>query len=352
MNFFYGEELTPIRNSGRIIPIKEVMRITDKEEDFFFKRPRNIKIAPDESIFMTDQDQFLHFDNKGKFLGNLKKQGEGPGEYINIKDYFFSKNIIIIYTFQPPKIIETDFRGNLIKEKRLKTKLVFLDVLTYENDKFWTFDSSSMDWGKAKTGKFDINKELCWNAKDDDTIHNTGLQFPEKVYMVKRESEGHVSVMVDTLIPTLVAFDREKYFFVSNSQQYQIKRVDLTNEVISGKFSRKYTRQPYQKEKLEEGARVLNPSPPEFFNDIQKLYFHNDQLWVLTSTVEKGKGVLVDLFSREGEYIDNFYLPLSQVETVHHLKHIVLTFHKNYFFLVEKDPDENSVVVKYQYQLL
>lgn len=353
-----AEDLTVVQNpatpskadAGRIIAIKEVMRITDREGDFYFKSPGKIKIAPDESIFMTDQDQFLRFDKNGKFMGNQQKKGEGPGEYVYIRNYFFSKNSIIIYSYQPAKIIETDLTGNLLKEKRLKNKPGFYNVLAYDKGKFWTFDAGPMDWGKAKTGRFNVNKELC-RETSDDTIHKTGLQFPEKAYMIKRRMKGGIQVMLDIFTPALAALDGDNNLFVSNSRQYNIKRVDLAKEIIAGEFNRKYTSVVYQKKKQEKGVRVLNPSPPEFFNDVRKLYFHNDRLWVLTSTIEKEKGVLVDIFSREGKYMDNFYLPLPQVETVHHLERISLTFHKNHFFTVEKDEEENPVVVKYQYQL-
>ena len=153
--------------------------------------------------------------------------------------------------------------------------------------------------------------------------------------------------MLDILTPALVALDGDNNLYVSNNRQYNIKRVVLAKETIAGEFNRKYTGVAYQKEKQEHGVRVLNPSPPEFFNDIQKLYFHKNRLWVLTSTIEKEKGVLVDIFSREGNYMDNFYLPLPQVENVHQLERINLTFHKNHFFIVEMDEEENPVVVKY-----
>ncbi|MBC7361741.1 MAG: hypothetical protein H5U06_05590 [Candidatus Aminicenantes bacterium] len=33
-----------------------------------------------------------------------------------------------------------------------------------------------------------------------------------------------------------------------------------------------------------------------------------DLIWVITSTAEPGKGVLVDVFNGEGKYVDCFYL--------------------------------------------
>jgi hypothetical protein len=42
----------------------------------------HIKTAPDGSIFVLDEKQFLKFDKKGKFIKNLFKKGQGPGEFL------------------------------------------------------------------------------------------------------------------------------------------------------------------------------------------------------------------------------------------------------------------------------
>ena len=86
------------KNAGRVIALEEVMRISDESGDFYFKRPGKIRIAPDESIFLTDDDQFLRFDKHGKFLNNQQKKGEGPGEYSDIRSYQFIGNKIIIFS--------------------------------------------------------------------------------------------------------------------------------------------------------------------------------------------------------------------------------------------------------------
>jgi hypothetical protein len=99
------------KNAGRIFIPEEVMRITDEEGDFYFKSPGRIKVAPDESIFVTDENQFLRFDRNGKFLNNQFKKGQGPGEYTYINNYQFIGGKIVIFTHQPYKIVETDIKG-------------------------------------------------------------------------------------------------------------------------------------------------------------------------------------------------------------------------------------------------
>ena len=55
--------------------------------------------------------------------------------------------------------------------------------------------------------------------------------------------------------------------------------------------------------------------PPESFPDIQKLFVVNNYLGVITSTADREKGVLVDVFDRKGRYFDHFYLSLPIIST-------------------------------------
>jgi len=74
----------PAKNAGRQIKITEVLRITDEDGNFYFKSPGSLQIAPDGSIFVVDDKQFLKFNKEGKFIANLQKTGEGPGEYTHL----------------------------------------------------------------------------------------------------------------------------------------------------------------------------------------------------------------------------------------------------------------------------
>ena len=60
---------------------KEVLAISDEgTREYYFKNPRDLTIAPDGSLFLLDEFQVLHFDKAGKFVRNLYKKGQGPGE--------------------------------------------------------------------------------------------------------------------------------------------------------------------------------------------------------------------------------------------------------------------------------
>jgi len=76
--------------AGRVVELVEVMSIDDVGIDYFFKYPRNPKVAPDGSLFVMDHEQLLQFDREGNFLRNYFKKGQGPEEMQNVSNYFFS----------------------------------------------------------------------------------------------------------------------------------------------------------------------------------------------------------------------------------------------------------------------
>ena len=101
-------------NAGRILEVEKMFRITDESGEFFFTRPSSLQIADDGSIFLTDENQFLEFTSDGKYLRNIFKKGQGPGE---IQGPFFYYHLqdenIFIYDPMNTKII-CFLRENLI----------------------------------------------------------------------------------------------------------------------------------------------------------------------------------------------------------------------------------------------
>lgn len=77
----------------------------------------------------------------------------------------------------------------------------------------------------------------------------------------------------------------------------------------------------------------------KFENDISDIYLCKGLLWIKTSTKNKKKGDLFDVFNKEGQYVDNFYL---------HLKGSLIAVHEDSIFVLETDEDENLQIVKYK----
>ena len=343
---------TTDKTAGRTAVLKEVLRIGDEGGDFYLKQPTRIKTAPDGSIFIMDDEQFLRFDKNGRFINNQQKKGEGPGEYLSLFDFTFLDNKIVLYSNQPAKIIETDITGTLLKEYRLERRMGFIRILNIDGDGYWLAQAGFEDIAKKNSGPFTLTLEISRGAYDGKT-EKTGITFPEKWYMLKESSSKGVRMALISLSRSVFTMDGSSTLFASTSQPYGIQRVDLENKKVTGIIKRDYNSVPYSEKEPEEGEKENERSRPkdsipDFFSDVQYILIHNDHLWVLTSTVEKDKGVLVDVFTKDGKYTDHFYLPLPQVETANDLERKPMFLDGDCLFTVESDEDENPVVVKYK----
>jgi hypothetical protein len=339
-------ENPPAKNAGRKVKITEVMRITDESGDFYFKGPGYIKVAPDGSIFVVDDKQFLKFDKEGKFVANLQEVGEGPGEYTYIIGYHPTADHLWILTHLPPKLLKCDLSGGLIKETRLKVGRGFRRVLGFFNDKFY-YVITVVDFRKTKSGIRVFNQNLYVSTLDDQ-ITDLKLNFPFRRFVVKRIYKGSRMMMMRSLDYFCYALENEHSLFLSHTARYLVKQVDLAKGKVIAQFKRTYKPLPYIPEESDNQENGITDFKKKYFSDITGLSLYKNRLWVFTSTLDEKKGILVDVFSFAGKYLDNFYLPLPGLERPDSMERKPFTIVGDYLYIVEKDEEEVPTIVKYK----
>lgn len=341
----------PGKNAGRIVVPQEVMLIIDEGEGFFFQKPGMIKVAPDESIFVVDEGQFLRFDKNGKFLNNQQKKGEGPGEYTDIQNYQFIGQKIFIFTTHPQKIIQTDMRGKFLEQTRVREKSHYGEVFGYVNDKLWFIGADYKKRIHEENEHLIMKLELLWRT-DDGKAGKTGIFFPEKWHTVKQIFEDGPYVYSKPIAKSLFRLHQSKYLYVSHTLKYLVRMVDLEKGKILLQFRRKYKTLPYIDQRTQEekelDRKFLDEYKPPYFSDIQELLFYGEKIWVLTSVISKEKGVLVDVFNREGVYVDNFFLKLPQVTRVRDMYDKQIIIYNKFIYTIQEDEDGNPCLVKYK----
>jgi hypothetical protein len=177
------------------------------------------------------------------------------------------------------------------------------------------------------------------------------FKFPIKTFVAKKG--GYGEIRIGKIIVTGL---KDNYFFVTNSTEYEIKLLDIKKKTVIKTFKRKYERrEPPQEiaEKLNVQAfqltdRLYRRPPQKYLNDIQQLLAYRDNLWVVTSTVDEKKGVLVDVYNKDCIFSGSFYLKLS-----HRLSYLdYFSFHAYIFgeflYKIERDKEDNPWVVKYK----
>ena len=334
-------------NAGRILRLKEELRITDDQGGFYFKNPTNIKISPDGNLFCCDEGQFLKFDDKGKFLANLFRKGQGPGEFEGIGNYLFQNGEIVVFQSRPNKIVRMDRQGELIEE--FKPEAPASKLLVHFDEKFVMGKSSFPQLKKSgrEPEIIDVNWNLLY-ILEGGKAEETDFSFPVKWIAKRLEKAIIANFIVDfTAVPYM-----KKYLVVFHTQDYLLKLFDLEKNQIVTTFSRAYKSVKRKPDKaVMKGVRPNTYTlglPVEHHNDIQKLLVREDKIWILTSTLEKNKGVLVDVFDKEGLYIDNFYLPLAGNITLEGLGQHSICVSGNYLYIVENDENDIPSIVKYR----
>jgi len=320
------------KNAGRILKLEEVFRITDESGDFYFRYPGDLKVAPDGTIFIADGEQFLKFSSDGKFIDNLFRKGEGPGEIREYFGYAFDKKGIFIYDFTARKIIHSDIEGNLIDEFRFKPES-YNDFFGIMDEWFIFMKSVWPPIEERKYGLGDIKNTIFLISKDGK-IKKEIYTFPKKAFFAPRAFTSWAS------FHSVLSDDNKKLFF-SHTREYLIKLLDLDKGKILRNFKRKYPRMKLKAKNgwEEEFHKKYNVPKIKYESDIQDLFITKGLLWVITSTKNKTKGILIDVFNKEGKYVDNFYI---------NLEGSLMATDGDYIFVKEADEDENFQIVKYK----
>jgi hypothetical protein len=337
------------KNSGRKAELIEVMKIRDVGSDFYFMFPHNLKVAPDESVFIVDKDQLLNFDRSGKFVRNLFKRGQGPGEMGHISNYCFFNNNIIIYNSYPPKMMWFDLRGSLTKELKVQTEGLSLEFLTLYEGTYYFFNSDYPSVKRGQSVTVDVPQNLIAITHDGEEMERLA-SFPTKVFIAASKQGGQAMCPINSLITVSL---QEKFVFICHTQEYLVKLYDLEKQQVVRQFRRKYKRikTPQGEEKKcgasVDGKEVILPHQ-KYVDDIQNLFISGDRLWVMTSTIDEEKRVLIDVFNFEGQYIDNFYLKFPDNLARDSFGYKPMIVSGSFLYAVEQDEDGTYAISKHK----
>jgi hypothetical protein len=331
------------KNAGRVLRLEEEFRITDEQGDFYFQYPKNFKLAPDGSLFIADEEQLLKFSPDGRFLKNLYRIGQGPGELERMHNYLFSGNEIVVFQHWPGKIVRMDMEGKLIREFKLEKPISAL--FSKFGDRYIMGHHSPPVLKKKGTEPeiIDIDWNL-FNVSDEGMLEEVGPVFPAKWFAQRLEQGAMIANYIVDLSAVPLA---EKWLVLHHDQDYWLELFDLENKKVQRKFGRKYRKVKLEKEKKEEEGPVSLDPPVEYANDIQKLFVVGDKILAMTSTIDKTKGILVDVFNEEGVYIDNFFLPVHHIK-LKDLSRYPITISGDSLLIKETGEDDLPSVVKYK----
>jgi hypothetical protein len=314
-------------DAGRILELKEVLRISDEGEEFFFKRPQFPKVADNGCIFLHDSNQFLKFTPEGEYVKNLLKKGQGPGEVQLFRRYVLKGQDIYLYDSGNSKILHMDLDGKVLDEFRLTERYSLLLGLL---EGHFVMTKTNFPEAEERTGNFiEAPESILVLSKDEEMIK----EFPSAVMRAYRDE----NIMVSWGRSITIMSQDGRHCIWTDPEEYMVTVLDMRTGEIVSKFTRPYSRvKAPERKTARPGSKIPKR---KFLTDITYIYTFQGNILVWTSTSDEKKGMLFDLFEKKGTYLDSFWL---------NVRGTLIGTHKDFLFFRETAEDGTMDLTKYQ----
>lgn len=323
-------------DAGRILKLEEVFRIQSEGEGYYFGGANELKADEAGDIFISDywssaaRSHFLHFSPEGRFIKDLYRHGEGPGEIISGFGFALTESGIYVLDYTKRKLIVMKKDGTFVTEFKLQHGSIneFLGIY-----KDWLLFKRRDYPVERKTSKLYGIDNVIFGVSKDGKSSKEFTMLHNQEFLI---SHGGGGMSWDPFIAVLGGDN----IFLCRSQEYLIEVVDLSQGQVTGGFTRKYPRVKHVMREWEKDFIKRNNAPKKRYEPDIKEIVYDDRgwLWIRTST-ENETGLLYDVFSTDGQFLDSFY-----VDT----KIKILAVDKNTLFTSEIDEEDFPYVAKYR----
>ena len=339
-------------NAGRVVTPQEALTISDEgTSEYYFKWPHGLRPGPEGSLLVREPDQVLWFDANGKFLGNLFKKGQGPGETPNPGEAVATDTHIVVFAVYPGKLVYFDRTGRYEKEVAVRREgRRFPSLIGWQAGRFY-FDSGEFP---RTTGDPDFvdNPRTIVAISEPEGATTSLATFITRAWVVTSPQGGGGMFSITNLIA--VPFGG-RYLALTHTEDYLVKLFDPAANKVVREFRRPYPRVkgiPLTEQEKQGGIYINDKhyARPErkYENDVKNLFARTGEIWAVTSTTDESKGVLVDVFDGEGAYRDCFWLKLPGPARKSLMAQGQSALDGEFLWVVEKAEDETSVLRKYR----
>jgi hypothetical protein len=260
-------------------------------------------------------------------------------------DYFFEDDSLVVHDRRLQKILTFDFDGKWIEEFRIHELPVFARLHLFQNGTYY-FIGNNIPSTEGKPEVIEVPYDLIAVSEGGETIDQV-VSFPVESFAISGGGSGAMASIAE-----LVTAPFKENLCVCHTQDYLLKILDLESGKIVRSFRRKYKRVKVSKDRRVGGTIGVGgkryTAPREYYNDISRLFSRGDFLWVITSTVKKEKGVVVDVFDIEGQYVDQFYLNIPGETDPVAIGYIPMTISNGFLFRTVRNEDDTYSIRKYR----
>lgn len=257
-----------------------------------------------DSYSSARKSHLLKFSPEGRFLKDLYRQGEGPGEIQSSYDFALNGSNVVLYDYMKRKIVVEDLGGNY-KIQFSKETFPF-DTLVGSYGEWLVFGRKASPLERPTSRLYDIRHDIVFLSKDGKKERELCAINNQMFYVSLSQGGGFMN-----WDPFEAAVGGAR-LFINSTQEYRIQILDLNTGKTEGVWARDYPRVEHAAREGEKRfVSQFNAPKRRYENDISGLLVGGGLLWVRTSTESKDKGILYDLFDPAGRFADSFYIDIK-----------------------------------------
>lgn len=202
-----------------------------------------------EKIYILDisGNRIFIFNNDGTLYKKLDKRGVGPGEYIQLMDFYIDEDILHVLDYTQQAILSYDSNLEFINKTNYKSfgskfishnnsYLIYNEPSGQDPDYQFTLLSDKEERMKEFLPRNSINHQIIWAGATVFTLNG------EKKYLTPRYNDTIYSITDDNIEPEfIINFSERKFPVDENINSYDISDIDFPylikrNFYVSNKY--------------------------------------------------------------------------------------------------------------------
>ncbi len=326
------------KNAGRVLNLSEVLRVAGDSDDYFYSGIVNLQIDTSGNIYINDswgtfsRSHLVKFSPDGRFLKDLYRQGEGPGEIQSFYRFALSDKKVYVYDYMKRKIIVMEEDGTFVKEFKIASDSSYEFIGIFED--WLVFSRKDYPSERKTTRLYDLNHVIVFVSKDGQTKKDL-YTFTNQLFLVSAAQGGGML----NWDPFMAKIGDDK-LYVCSSQEYLIEVLDLNTAQITSRFKRTYSRKKHEmRDSTKKFISKFSAPKRRFDNDIRELFHDGSHLWIKTSTETEDKGQMFDVYDSNGRFLDSFFVNTTGS---------IVKIEGDYIYSSETDEEELPYLMKYK----
>jgi len=316
----------------------------------------HMEIEPNGTLYIGDagRKKFYLLDSDGKLVHSFGRDGEGPGEFIWLNDFFIIDDNLIVP--DAGKVHVFSKKGKFIRDMALDTMLFYWLFVDEKQVVKWCYPPFQKRKESNGIELYNLETKKGKRLADLDTTGET---------VKYSEGGARLAFRIKRALPTAVFAVDSTGLFYGNNDRYQINKIDFNGNVL---FSfavegRKKNRvfEEGKRRHFKYSARNFHEIPRNAVNEMLKQipdespYFHRlliDQkgrIYVLLIDLEQQNKQPLDIFSPEGKLLYNSTIDLSR--DFERIIELAFSFPREELFVFAEDKEGERRLAKYKINL-